>query len=191
MKTYNSKKVSEIRGVFRVMPWTAILLIVGMLSISGAPMFNGFVSKSLIKYHDFDGNMLKMIIFMLINLGTVTSFIKFSQILFGPKTVKVKDKNIRQHISMTIIALGCLLIGLFYLPIGEILNLDFSYAKLWDLFKFLEYFIYVGVGYLFYRFVIAKDFWINRKLREVSVTFENANYLFIVYMLVLSLFMFL
>jgi multicomponent Na+:H+ antiporter subunit D len=191
VKTYNSKKVKDIRGLFKTMPWTSVLLIVGMLSISGAPMFNGFVSKTLIKYSDFGHDSFKMILFAIINLGTVTSFIKFSQILFGPKVIEVQEKNIRQHISMTIIALSCLAIGIFYIPIGNAIGLDFGYVKLWDISKFLEYFIYVGLGFMLYKFVIAKDYWFNRKLRNISITFENANYLFIVYMLVLSLFMFL
>ena len=190
IKTYHSKKVYEIRGVFKSMPWTSLLLIVGMLSISGAPLFNGYVSKSLVKYHDFDHNTLKMFVFSLINVGTVTSFIKFSQILFGPKVELDKERNITQHLSMTLIALSCLLIGLFYLPLGRAIGLDLSYVVLWDITKFLDYFMYVVLGLIFYKFVIAKDFWVNRKLREVSITFENANYLFIIYLLVLSFFMF-
>jgi len=172
------------------MPWTSLLLIVGMLSISGAPLFNGYVSKSLVKYHDFDHNTLKMFVFSLINVGTVTSFIKFSQILFGPKVELDKERNITQHLSMTLIALSCLFIGLFYLPLGRAIGLDLSYVVLWDITKFLDYFMYVALGLIFYKFVIAKDFWVNRKLREVSITFENANYLFIIYLLVLSFFMF-
>jgi multicomponent Na+:H+ antiporter subunit D len=190
IKTYHSKKVYEIRGVFKTMPWTAILLIVGMLSISGAPLFNGFVSKTLVKY-DFKYDQTKMFLFSLINLGTVTSFIKFSQILFGPKKNLVKESNIRQHIGMFILAISCIAIGLFYLPLGKnILGESLSYVDLLYWRNWFDYALYIALGLIFYKFVIAKDFYPTRKLRDVSITFENANYLFIIYLLVLSAFLF-
>ena len=100
INAYQTKKVYEIKGVFKTMPWTAILLIIGMLSISGAPLLNGFVSKSLVKY-DFKYDTVKMVIFTLINIGTITSFIKFSTILFGPKQAIIVERNIKHFIVST------------------------------------------------------------------------------------------
>jgi len=42
------ERLSELGGLHRTMPWTLGLYMVGALSISGAPLFNGFVSKSLV-----------------------------------------------------------------------------------------------------------------------------------------------
>jgi len=188
---YQTKKVYEIRGVFKSMPWTAILLIIGMLSISGAPFFNGFVSKSLIKY-DFKYDTLKMALFTLINIGTVTSFIKFSQILFGPKVAVVKRKDFTQILSMSIIGLSCILIGVLYIPIGNfVFNLDMRYVNIFDVRLWIDYMIMVMVGLLLYRHVIQKDYRPLREIREMSITFENANYVFILYMVMLSIMMFL
>ena len=190
IKAYHCKKVHEIRGVFKTMPWTAILLIVGMLSISGAPLFNGFVSKSLVKY-DFKHDQLKMILFSIINLGTITSFIKFSQILFGPKKDIECESNIRQQLAMSILAISCITIGIFYLKLGPaLLGESLSYVRLDVLSVWFDYLLYVGLGFIFYRYVISRDFYPIRKLREVSITFENANYLFIIYLIVLSAFLF-
>ena len=194
IKTYGSKKVSEVRGVFKTMPWTALLLIVGMLSIAGTPLFNGFVSKTAVKYA-FKDDMLKMALFTLVNLGTITSFIKFSQILFGPKqALKIKG-DVVQHLGMTLMALSCLAIGLFHIPLGTWLypSLDLggqtlSYIRWYEPMNILEFLIYAGIGFLFYTTVIKKDYWPTRKLREMVITFENANYLFIVYILVLAFF---
>lgn len=187
IKAYQTKKVYEIRGVFKTMPWTAILLIIGMLSISGAPFFNGFVSKSLIKY-EFKTDMVKMILFTLINIGTVTSFIKFSTILFGPKKKLNYPKNIKQHLGMSLVAVMCLAIGIFYLPLGEfIYGIDLSYVHLYDVLTFVDYCLYVAIGYLFYHFVIHKDFVPIQKLRDFSMTFENANFLYIVYIVIIGL----
>ena len=41
-------KASELGGLYRTMPWTAGLCIIGALSISAVPFFNAFVSKSMI-----------------------------------------------------------------------------------------------------------------------------------------------
>ena len=41
-------KASELGGLYKTMPVTAALCIVGALSISAVPLFNGFVSKSMI-----------------------------------------------------------------------------------------------------------------------------------------------
>jgi multicomponent Na+:H+ antiporter subunit D len=42
------QRLTELGGLGRVMPATALLYMVGALSISGAPLLNGFVSKSMI-----------------------------------------------------------------------------------------------------------------------------------------------
>jgi multicomponent Na+:H+ antiporter subunit D len=41
-------KLTELGGIARRMPWTVALYAVGACSISGVPLFNGFVSKSLV-----------------------------------------------------------------------------------------------------------------------------------------------
>ena len=188
---FHTKKVTEIRGLFRTMPVTSILLIVGMLSISGAPLFNGFVSKNLVKY-DFKYDMFKMALFTIINIGTVTSFIKFSQILFGQKTQSVIVTDRKQQSAMAILAILCVVTGLFYKPLFLFFfNLDLSYVKLFDLQQWLDYFLYVGIGLLLYHFVIKKDFKPFKAIRNLSISFENANYMFILYMVFIAVFVFM
>ncbi|MYG23744.1 MAG: Na(+)/H(+) antiporter subunit D, partial [Gemmatimonadetes bacterium] len=41
-------KASELGGLYKTMPWTTALCVVGALSISAVPLFNAFVSKSMI-----------------------------------------------------------------------------------------------------------------------------------------------
>ncbi|HAY07666.1 MAG TPA: Na(+)/H(+) antiporter subunit D, partial [Hyphomonas sp.] len=40
-------KASELGGLYRSMPWTALFCIIGGLSISAFPLFSGFIAKSL------------------------------------------------------------------------------------------------------------------------------------------------
>jgi multicomponent Na+:H+ antiporter subunit D len=42
------RRLSDLGGLAPAMPWTVVLYMVGALSISGAPLLNGFVSKSLV-----------------------------------------------------------------------------------------------------------------------------------------------
>lgn len=186
IKAYHTKKVSEVRGVLKTMPFVGVFMIIGMLSISGAPMLNGFVSKSLIKYAAKE-ETFKMILFYLINLGTITSFIKFSQVLFGPRKDIHPERNIKQHIAMGLLALMCLVVGVLYQPLTAYLyDLDISNISWFNISNFLEYFLFVAIGFLFYRYVIAKDYVVVRKIREFKISFESANYLFVVYLLVLA-----
>ena len=41
-------KGSELGGLYKSMPWTTVFCIVGAASISGFPLFSGFISKALI-----------------------------------------------------------------------------------------------------------------------------------------------
>ncbi len=41
-------KASDLGGLYKTMPWTTALCVVGALSISAVPLFNAFVSKSMI-----------------------------------------------------------------------------------------------------------------------------------------------
>jgi multicomponent Na+:H+ antiporter subunit D len=179
---YKTKKVYEIQGVFKTMPFTAVLLIVGMLSISGMPFFSGYVSKSLIKYA-FKENVLHMTLFNLINLGTVTSFLKFSRILFGKKIDSkelVKDK--KRYISMSLLAISSVIVGILYLPlIINLFGFEAYYINLFDFSSWLNYLLYIFIGFLFYRYVIRKDFKFLQAIRNFSMSFEDANYALILY----------
>jgi multicomponent Na+:H+ antiporter subunit D len=179
---YKTKKVYDIEGVLRTMPLTGIVLIFGMLSITGAPFFNGYVSKSLIKY-DFKYDTIKMILFTIINIGTVTSFIKFSRILFGPKqNILIKKSDILANLSMVILAISCLGLGIFYKPFLELIwQTDASYVKLFDLRQWLDYALYLALGYLIYRYIIKKDFKPLKSIRHFQLSFEDANYMLILY----------
>jgi multicomponent Na+:H+ antiporter subunit D len=48
-------KGSELGGLYKTMPWTAVFCIVGAASISAFPLFSGFVSKALIIAAAMDG----------------------------------------------------------------------------------------------------------------------------------------
>jgi multicomponent Na+:H+ antiporter subunit D len=184
IKTYQTKKVYDIHGVMKTLPWTGILLVVGMLSITGAPWFNGYISKTMIKYA-FADDEFKMFLFQLINLGTIISFSKMAMMLFGKpsQVVKVKRASISQHIPMTILAISSLILGIFYQPILQSIYGFSAYAiHLEDLGIYVEYAFWVSLGFNLYYFVIKKDYRPLAKLRDLTMTFPTANFLLLFFL---------
>jgi multicomponent Na+:H+ antiporter subunit D len=181
IKAYQTKKVYEIRGVLKTLPWTGALLIVGMLSITGAPLFNGFVSKSMMKYA-FQDDVVKMFLFNLINLGTIISFSKVAMILFGQplRPVLVKRASVSQHIPMTMLALSSITMGIFYAPLMEAIYQFTPYEiHLEDYTLYLEYIFWVSLGFNLFYFVVRKDGKPFQKLRDLTMTFPTANFFFL------------
>ncbi len=78
---YGTRDVSQIRGVIKQQPIIGYSLLIGVLGITGAPLFDGSLSKILIE-ESFIGNAGYYVI-LLVNLGTIISFLKFSQIFTG------------------------------------------------------------------------------------------------------------
>jgi multicomponent Na+:H+ antiporter subunit D len=182
IKAYQTKKVYAIRGVFKTLPWTAILLIVGMLAITGAPLFNGFVSKTMIKYA-FKDDVVLIGLFNLINLGTIVSFSKVAMMLFGKPiqpVVLVKRASVTQHIPMTILALLTLGLGVLYQPLLQSIYQWQAYnVHLEDFNVYLDYLVWVSLGFNLYYIGIRNDGFILQKLREFNFTFPTANALLI------------
>jgi len=186
IQVYRTKKVGEIRGVFKTMPVVSIFMIVGMLSITGAPFFNGFISKSIIKYGLAEQGWRYWALYV-INIGTATSFIKMSQIFFGPKTLSYPLKNMAQNVAMMALAFGCVLLGNFYIPFSEgFFGIRVEEFDLTSFDVLLDYGITVAIGLVFYFTVIARDLKPVRMIRESRISFENANLVFLIYIVALT-----
>jgi len=77
---YGTRDIHQIRGVFRRMPLVSVACFMAMLGITGAPIFNGSISKYFIMA-GADRSVSAAMIF--INLGTIITFIKFTSMFFG------------------------------------------------------------------------------------------------------------
>jgi len=88
---YKTRNIYEIRGVFREMPAVAAATVMAILGITGAPFFNGSISKYWIAYGT-EGSVLQYAL-LFINLGTVVSFVKYAGILGGRTTAPMLASN--------------------------------------------------------------------------------------------------
>ena len=80
IKVYGTRDVYNIRGVLRRFPIVGAATILAVLGITGAPLMNGSISKYFIM---FGTGWYITALLILINLGTIVSFIKYSSMLFG------------------------------------------------------------------------------------------------------------
>ncbi len=128
IKKYNTRNIYKIKGVMRSIPLAGIAVICGILGITGAPFFNGSISKYFIGQ---TSDLLSTILFTIINFGTILSFVKFKSMLTGKK----QDLPFVYDLSSTAVILTlsalCLITGIFaepflFLVLGVPLNIGIS-----------------------------------------------------------------
>ena len=171
--------------MFKTMPVISSMMILAMLAITGFPFLNGYISKSLLMYA-LEGNIRYWVIFGM-NIGTATLFVKMSQIFFGPKALSYPIPHFRQSVPLFILALSILGIGnyLVYFE-GTFLGMDFTAFSPASLSAFVDYFITIGLAVIIYHYLVRPDKKPVKALRGFTLSFEHANYIFILYAVVLA-----
>ena len=116
---------SDLGGLFKTMPWTTGFCIVGAASISGFPLFSGFISKSMILTSVSDAGYWEVWLILLFASAGVFhhSGIKIPYFAFfaHDRGLRPKEAPIPMLFAMGITASLCFLIGIY--P-------DFLYAML-------------------------------------------------------------
>ena len=124
-------KASELGGLFKYMPITAICSIVGAVSISAFPLFSGFVAKSLIMSSlGYEG--LTFIYFMLLfaSAGVLHHSgikIPFFAFFAHDSGLKPKEAPMNMIAAMLLSSLLCILIGIFPSQFYQILPYNTYY----------------------------------------------------------------
>ncbi len=110
-------KLTELGGLYKVMPLTFLLYMIGAFSISGFPLFNGFISKSMI-IHAAALNH-EAIIFLMLECAAVGTFLHTGlklpyYVFFGKDAgIKAKDPPINMLLGMGAAAFMCTLLGVY------------------------------------------------------------------------------
>lgn len=114
----------KLGGLWRKLPLTAIVCLIACLGISGIPLFNGFISKTLLHHGIVEASeyghpsfIYAEWIFIIVSAGTVCSFIKLFYYVFLGKMPEqyqtIKPDYSTLDIAMSAIALFIVAIGLF------------------------------------------------------------------------------
>ncbi len=185
---YRTKELAKIRGVAKSMPVTTVMMFIGMLSIAGAPLTNGYVSKSFIT-GALEGEPLLYYAVFLINVGSVAGFVKLSAIFFGEKKLSYPFSHIHKVLPLVLIAGACMAFGLFHVPLAEtLLDVDLAHVSRFTLGGLLEFLVMVAFGALFVRFVLSRGFRTLARVGKFRLAFETANYLLVIYLAVLGVY---
>lgn len=126
-----TSKASELGGLCRTMPRTAIFCLIGAASISAFPLFSGFVTKSLIM--DETANQHYPIIWAVLlfaSAGVLShSGIKIPYFTFfgHDSGLRPKEAPLHMQAAMGLTAFLCILIGVYPDPLYELLPYEVVY----------------------------------------------------------------
>ena len=104
-------------------PIALVLFLVGALSISGVPGFNGFVSKGLLTEAVIREGLTTLEWILYIgSVGTFASFIKFGYFAFvDGDSFEMPDADLGHAVVGGAVAASCVALGVFYQPLYAIL----------------------------------------------------------------------
>ncbi len=183
------RKCTDLGGLFRTMPLTAICGIIGALAISAFPFTSGFVSKSMISQAAADQHM--MIVWMLLAAASAGVFlhagIKFPWFVFFQKDsgMRPDEPPWNMKAAMVFFSFLCIIIGIIPGPLYALLPYTVEYVPYTGshivsqlqllLFSGLAFFLLLGM--LKRTLTITLDFdWFYRGLgRVLAVEFDSKS----------------
>jgi multicomponent Na+:H+ antiporter subunit D len=117
LQTTGLRKLSEMGGLYKTMPVTLGLYMIGAFAISAVPLFSGFVSKSMVV--SAAGEDHRAAIFLMLTLASAGTFLHTGlklpyYMFFGKDSGKPGQKPPRNMlVAMALAAAACILIGVF------------------------------------------------------------------------------
>ena len=111
------RKLSDMGGLYKTMPITLGLYMIGGFAISAVPLFSGFVSKSMVV--SAAGEEHLTVIFLMLTLASAGTFLhtglKLPYYMFFGKDsgLRAKEPPLNMLVAMGLAATACILIGVF------------------------------------------------------------------------------
>lgn len=140
----HTKNIEEMGGLMKKMPYTAILFLIGAISISALPPFNGFVSELMIFQVFFQSYLIpspfvESILFISLSLLAMTSalaaacFVKafaavFAAVPRSEEAAHAKEAPLSMIVGPTILALLCAGLGIFSFQIFSFIGKRMNYS---------------------------------------------------------------
>lgn len=142
-----ARNISGLGGLAKKIPVTSFCFMVGALAISGIPPFNGFQSKLALMVAGADAGQWWAVVFGIgMSLVTLVVFAKAFRSVFWGKAPKAetafKKPPFTVQVSMVLLALLCLVIGLYPGLVYKPLNAATSAVQTID----SEYFVPEGAA---------------------------------------------
>jgi multicomponent Na+:H+ antiporter subunit D len=116
---------TDLGGLYKSMPLTTVFCIVGAASISAFPLFNGFVSKSMVMQAAANGHMALVWLTLLFASAGVFHHsgikIPFFAFFSHDSGIRTKEAPLNMLLAMGIAAFLCIFIGIFPGPLYSLL----------------------------------------------------------------------
>ena len=173
-KLYGTRNVYKVRGLLRTYPIIGVSTLMAILGITGAPFFNGSISKYFM-VSDADPFLNAVLIFM--SLGTIISFVKYSTMLFGQPPADFQDNKPApsnlQVAMVSIMGILCFITGVFGV---QTIYFLFAATVTIDVAGYIEkvgiFFASLAGGYLAYKHYVKKST-LLKKLRNFDMGFRT------------------
>ena len=173
IEMYNTRDIRKIRGLWRGSKVLSIIVALGIGGIIGAPFFNGSVSKYFIMA-DLGMHEPMFWVLSLINLGTVTVFMRYAVMFLGTPAADIK----RRVCGFKVVSVGSL--GLLCLGMGVglgavatwLFNSSMTVAMGGYIEKVAIFAISVVAALAIYRYVISESAAI-RRLADIDINFRG------------------
>lgn len=108
---------TDLGGLYKSMPLTAIFCIIGAASISGVPLFSGFISKAMVvSAAGIEGLSLVWLVLIFASAGVFHHSgikIPFFAFFSHDSGIKTKEPPLNMLLAMGIAAFLCVFIGIF------------------------------------------------------------------------------
>ncbi len=172
---YGTRYYSEIRGVLRRMPIVGLAALAGVLGITGAPFFNGSISKYFIQ-QGLQGNLGELGLYI-INFGTILSFVKYSTILFGAPSPDAKPAR-DPYIAVVSAAFGLAILagGIFGGPaVALIYGPEYAAVGAFGLDKMIMFALTLALGVAVYRWIVLRIGDFLTTIREFKFNFNQVT----------------
>jgi multicomponent Na+:H+ antiporter subunit D len=117
LETTGRRKLSEMGGLYKTMPVTLGLYMIGAFAISAVPLFSGFVSKSMVV--SAAGEAHRPAVFLMLTLASSGTFLHTGlklpyYMFFGKDSGQPgREPPTNMLVAMGLAAVACLLIGVF------------------------------------------------------------------------------
>jgi len=124
-------RCTDLGGLYKTMPITAVFCIIGAASISAFPLFSGFVSKSMIITASATENLA--IIWLVLQFASAGVFhhagikVPFFMFFGEDSGIRTKEPPLNMLLAMGIAAFLCIFIGVYPAPLYQILPYAVDY----------------------------------------------------------------
>ncbi len=154
-------RLSHLGGLVGRLPWVMILYMVGAVSISGMPFFNGFISKNMTIHGAVEAHRLVLGIFLEVAaVGTFLSVgIKLPYFAFWSKdhnTMKLTPIPVNMYAAMAVAAGLCVAQGIYPRLLYSLLPypVHFEPYTKWTVLQAFMLLSFTGLGFYLMRTVI-------------------------------------